>query len=250
MFAVSGIYQQAWALKCCFSHISIFSLYTCLYKAWFFTTLYTKRAKQCYLLVVRKCKLLLQKGLPPCVGFPTLQMPAPELATWAPSSADQEKEIPDHGIPPISLGSLPWDGMNHSVLCWLGCSLVPSQERLPWAAGEKEGWAAKGILQGGIWRGAFMLPPWRPRQEAGQDMSHFPWDISKAEETDATTWNSRETCTDVKLLLQGCADLPESPSNPSWTWLETMEGFPSCTSGSGQEWESSYMGGGPSRQEW
>lgn len=63
---------------------------------------------------------------------------------------------PTTRTPQISLASLLWDGMNHSAPCRLGCSLVPFQERLPWAAGEKEEMRCKGILRGGIWRGAFI----------------------------------------------------------------------------------------------
>lgn len=67
--------------------------------------------------------------------------------------------------------------------------------------------------------------PLLPPRRHGQDVSHFPCAISKAVETDTTIGNSRETCRGLKLLLQGCADLPESPSNLSWTLLETMKGF-------------------------
>ena len=154
--------------------------------------------------------------------FPHCRCPRLSWQPGLPPALTERRRLPTTRSPAsISLGSLPWDGMNNPARCagW-DAAWSPSRRGFPGWLGRKKAELQRGSCEGGIWRGAFMprcSPPWRPGQEAGQDMSHFPRDISKAEETEATVGDSRETCRDVKLLLQGCADLPESPSNLSWT---------------------------------
>lgn len=123
-------------------------------KAWLFTAAYAKRAKRRYLLVVRKCKSQLQKGLPPCVGFPTLQMPAPELPTRAPSErrAPPTVRSPPPDLPGIA--ALGWGGSPGAVPAGMQPGLLPRGVPLGFR-GERR-LSCKGDPARGIWRGAFM----------------------------------------------------------------------------------------------
>lgn len=114
MLHVGRIYSSRMSFQ---SYFNIY-LYRCL--LWgpvFHTTLYDKTTEQLYLLAVRKCKWQPQKGLPPCMGFPTLQFShlGSSVLGW---EGGPNPQSPWDGFVGMGWEGMGWDGVEWCGMGW------------------------------------------------------------------------------------------------------------------------------------